>query len=117
MLSYCAGRNSVLALAFALLWPAAAGAAIRQCGPVVSSEIVSSGDELSAKKQALDQWRAKAVKLGPDFGNWVVAAEKSLKCFKRESNNFECVAFGAPCVIQQNPNQKPAGPDRKGLPL
>ena len=91
-------------------------AAIRECGSIVSSDVVAAPTELAAKKGALDQWRAEAEKLGPEFNSWVVAAEKSLKCFPKGAG-FECVAFAAPCVIQQNPKQKPAGKDRKGLPL
>ncbi len=90
-------------------------AAIRTCTAVVSSDVVVASDEQSAKKLALDQWRAQAAKSGPGYDGWIVAAEKSLKCFKKENGTFECVAFGAPCVIQQNPNQRPVGRDRKGV--
>ena len=106
----------VAAFAAALIATHPASAAIRQCGAIVSSDVVAAPTELAAKKTALDQWRAKAEKMGPEFNSWVVAAEKSLQCFPK-GDGFECVAFGAPCVIQQNPNQKPVGKDRKGLPL
>ena len=97
------------------LMPAPSNAAVRMCNAVVSSEVVTAADEQSAKKLALDQWRAQAAKSGPGYDGWIVAAEKSLKCFKKENGTFECVAFGAPCVIQQNPNQRPVGRDRKGV--
>ncbi len=90
-------------------------AAVRICNDVVASDVVTAADEQSAKKQALDQWKAKASKAGPGYDGWGVAAEKSLKCFKKDNGTFECVAFGAPCVIQQNPKQKPQGRDRKGV--
>ena len=89
-------------------------AAIRQCGPVISSEVVTSSNEQEARKGALDQWRIQALKLGPDFGNWIVAAEKNLKCFPKPGGTFECVAFCAPCVIEQNPNRRTRR-DQKGV--
>ena len=91
-----------------------ASAAVRQCGPVISSEIVTAPNEQAARKGALDQWRAKAAKLGPDFDNWVVAGMKNLKCFPKPGGTFECVAFGAPCVIEQNPNRRTRR-DQKGV--
>ena len=97
------------------LMPAPSNAAVRMCNAVVSSEVVTAADEQSAKKLALDQWRAKAAKSGPGLDEWRLAAEKSLKCFKKDDGTFECVAFGAPCIIQQNPNQRPQGKDRKGV--
>lgn len=102
-------------LFLSIICPSPSQAAIRTCTAVVSSDVVTAADEQAAKKEALDQWRAKAVKSGPGYDGWVVAAEKSLKCFKKDNGTFECVAFGAPCVIQQNPNQKPQGKDRKGV--
>ncbi len=100
-----------------LLSPSVAWAAVRVCQPVVSSEIAIAPDELSAKKKALDQWREKALKAGPGYDVWRLAAQKSLKCFKKDDGTHECVAFGAPCLIQQNPSQKPVGKGGKGLDL
>ncbi len=94
--------------------PHQASAAVRQCGPVISSEVVTAPDEQAARKGALDQWRAKAAKIGPDFDNWVMAATKNLKCFPKSGGSFECVAFGAPCVIEQNPNRRTRR-DQKGV--
>ncbi len=92
-------------------------AAVRVCQLVVSSEIAIAPDELGAKKKALDQWREKALKAGPGYDVWRLAAQKSLKCFKKDDGTHECVAFGAPCLIRQNPNQKPLGKGGKGLDL
>ena len=89
-----------------------AAAAVRKCGPIVSSEITIAPTQLEAKKKALDEWRAKAVTLGPSFGSWRLAAEKSLKCFKKQAG-YECVAFGAPCVVDQTPNTPPSLPGQK----
>ena len=103
--------------AAAFLLPQDAMAAVRVCQAIVSSEIAVAPDELSAKKKALEQWQAKALKAGPGYNVWRLAAQKSLKCFKKAGGTFECVAFGAPCLIQQNPNQKPVGKGGKGVDL
>ncbi len=95
---------------------AAASAAVRTCGQRLQSEVVVAPTELEGKKRALEQWRTQAAKLGPGYDGWHVAAEKALKCFPKDGG-FQCMAVGLPCVIQQNPNQRPAGPDRKGQPL
>lgn len=94
-----------LAIAAALLFAGsgrASEAAVRHCGAVVSSEIVRAATESDAKKQALDQWRIKALQRGKGFDSWRLAAEKSLKCYPKDGA-FECVAFGAPCIVDQNP--------------
>ena len=111
--------TSKIAVAFglALLFPSAATAAVRVCQPIVSSDIAIAADELAAKKKALDQWRERALKAGPGYDVWRLAAQKSLKCLKKDDGTHECVAFGAPCLIQQNPNQKPVGKGGKGLDL
>jgi hypothetical protein len=93
-----------------------ASAAIRTCQPHVSSEVISAPAELEAKKLAIAQWQKLALKYGPNYDVWRLAAEKSLKCFAKGAA-FECVAFGAPCIIQQNPNQQPSRKDGKGVPL
>jgi hypothetical protein len=102
---------------FAFFHTSSAMAAVRTCQPIVSSDIAVATDELSAKKKALDQWRDKASKAGPGYDVWRLAAQKSLKCFKKDEATFECVAFGAPCLIQQNPNRKPVGKGGKGVDL
>ena len=111
------GLKITIAFGLFFLCPAAAMAAIRTCQPIVSSDVAVAPDELSAKKKALEQWQTKAVKAGPGYDVWRLAAQKSLKCFKKADGMYECVAFGAPCLIQQNPNQKPVGKNGKGLDL
>ena len=54
--------------------------------------------------------------VGAGFDAWRLAVEKALKCFPKDGG-FECVAFGQPCIIQQNPNRRPVGKDGKGVPL
>ena len=95
---------------------APAGAAVRICHGNVSSEIVTAPTELEAKKKAISEWQAKAAKFGAGLDVWRLAAEKALKCFPKDGV-FECVAFGHPCIIEQNPNRRPVGKDGKGAPL
>ena len=101
----------------AFLHPSGAITAVRVCQAIVSSDIANAPDELGAKKKALEQWQKKALKSGPGYDVWRLAAQKSLKCFKKDEGTFDCVAFGAPCLIQQNPNQKPVGKRGKGVDL
>jgi hypothetical protein len=96
-------------LSMLALSTSAASAAVRQCWPIVSSEIASAPTELDAKKKALAQWRAKAQALGPGLDSWRLAHDKSLKCFPKAPGSFECIAFGAPCVIDQTPKSPPPG--------
>lgn len=93
--------------------PASLHAAVRTCGPIVSTDIVSAATETSAKALALKDWQAKARTFGPNFDSWRLAYNKALKCFPASggASGFECVAVGAPCVIQQAPRAKPAVPD------
>lgn len=112
----------VTALAFVILalTPATSPAAIRLCGPIVSSEVATAPAERDAKKKALDQWRAAALKRGPGYDSWRLAASKTLKCFPKDvakGGGFECVAFGAPCIINQTPASPvaPPGVKRQGI--
>lgn len=103
-------------LAVAITSAPDAQSAVRTCGPRLQSDVVFAHTQQDAKKLALDQWRSRAAKFAEGYGGWHVAAGKVLKCFPKGAG-FECIAVGFPCVIQQNPNQKPAGQDRKGQPL
>lgn len=96
--------------------PQASHAAVRVCAPSISSGILSAASELEAKKAAMEQWRREAAALGEGMDRWQLAANRVLKCFPK-GGMFECMAIASPCVIQQNPQQQPAGKDRKGLPL
>lgn len=91
-------------------------AAVRVCHPIVSSEIVTAPTEAQAKTRALAEWRRKALLQGDNLDSWRLAINKALKCYP-DPKGFSCVAFGAPCIIQQNPAQHPVGRDRKGVPL
>lgn len=88
-----------------------AAAAVRECRDIVSSEIASAPTELNAKIKALEQWQAKALKHGTGFDTWRLAFDKSLQCYPK-GPEFECVAIGRPCMINQAP-----GPALKPIPL
>lgn len=111
---FCFGMLSLALAAIGL--PGTAHAAVRMCYAPVSSEIVRAQSEREAKAEALAQWRAKAATLGDGFTSWRLAAQKALKCFK-EQGQFACVAFGQPCIIEQNPKRPPAGNDGNGQSL
>lgn len=106
----------VLVAAMTMFSLVPAGAAVRICHASVSSEIVTAPTELEAKKKAISEWQAKAARFGAGLDAWRLAAEKALKCFPKDGV-FECVAFGHPCIIEQNPNRRPVGKDGKGAPL
>lgn len=106
----------MLGLAATACASAPSNAAVRTCAQRVQSDVATAATELEAKKLALTQWRERAAKFGVGYDGWHVAAEKALKCFPK-GTQFECMAVATPCVIQQNPNQRPSGPDRKGEPL
>lgn len=97
--------------ALAVLLPSSAhplNAAVRRCGPVVSSQIVRAPEEQSAKMQAIKEWMAQALSVGPGFDSWRLAVDRVLKCFPVKEGGFDCMAVAAPCVIQNNPNASPA---------
>lgn len=111
-----ARKRFMLGFTAFLMFPVLAHAAVRTCAERVQSDVVTAPTELDAKKLALAQWRERAAKFGVGYDGWHVAAGKALKCFPK-GGGFECMAVATPCVIQQNPNQRPVGPDRKGQPL
>jgi hypothetical protein len=102
---------AVAAFASALVPPASA--AVRRCHALQSSEIVTATKELQAKKKATDQWRAKALTFGPGFDSWRLAHLKALTCFKKAAG-FECIAAGAPCIVDQTPATPLTPPVNKG---
>ena len=106
--------SGTILLALSAAAPAPTQAAVRQCHAIVSSEIATAAAEHDARKKALEQWRAKAHALGPGFDSWRLAHSKSLKCFRKDAA-FECVAFGAPCIIDQTPKSPPLLPGKKDV--
>lgn len=80
-----------------------ASAAVRECKPAVSSGIFKGTDELATKKLALDDWKAKARTYGESYTNWRLAAGRMINCLPAKDGGLECVAHGAPCLIEQVP--------------
>jgi hypothetical protein len=104
------------AIAVPLAWGETAVAAVRSCKPGLTSEIARAETEQLGKRKALQSWTAKAAKAGPAYTNWRIADKKVLGCTKAAApaQGFECIAYAAPCTIQQNPQSprrkyKPAG--------
>jgi len=111
-------RALVWALALWGLLAEPSAAAVRRCHGMISSRIAHAATEVDARKAAMAEWLAKAAALGPGFDRWQLAADRALQCYPAKAGGgFDCIAIGAPCVIQQNPKQQPAGEDRKGQPL
>lgn len=93
-----------------------AAAAVRKCAPTITSDIATAPTEIEAKKKALKQWRTAAVKRGEGFDSWRLAVGKTLKCFPA-SSGFECIAHGAPCIIDQTPRSPAKLPGDKGTKI
>ena len=106
--SLCSTSQIAVAAAalVAVVPPTEARAAVRKCTSVVSSAVTTAATEQAAKKKALEQWRAEALKQGDGWDSWRLAYDKALKCFPKD-NAFECVALGAPCIVDQTPRSPP----------
>lgn len=100
------------AILIALLTTSAT-AAVRKCSVTVSGGIASAPTALEAKKKALAQWRVEAVKQGAGFDSWRLADRRALKCSQKASG-YECVAAGAPCIVDQSPATPPNLPTARG---
>ena len=103
---------------------APASAAVRKCGPAVTSDIAQAENDLLGKRKALTSWAMKAAKLGgPAFANWRIADKKILGCKpgKTRADGVQCIAYANPCTIVQGapinprtPQTKPRGKRRIG---
>ena len=94
-----------------------ATAAMRQCQPGVTSEIVQGATEILGKQRALLSWTTKAFRLGVGYASWRLADKKVLGCKKSKApnNGFSCVAYAMPCTILQAPGQ-PSNPGQPSQP-
>lgn len=106
-----AKRSTILlahapAAILAVIAPVNATAAVRKCASIVSSPVTTADTEQAAKKKALELWRGEALKQGEGWDSWRLAYDKALKCFAKD-NAFECVALGAPCIVDQTPRSPP----------
>ena len=82
-----------------------AQAAVRKCKPAIFSEIAQAESETLGKRKALMSWTTKAARFGAAYGDWRLADKKVLGCklAKAPTNGFQCVAYAAPCILEQNP--------------
>jgi hypothetical protein len=121
MMRRSAVTPTALAVLATLVLTSYAGAAVRRCGELTSSDVVQAADEQTGKMKALELWTAKALKLGPGFDSWRLAVDRALKCFPGKAGGYECMAVASPCIVMNNPNREPAGPsvapDGKGQGL
>ncbi len=92
------------AAAIAAVAASPAGAAVRECQDIISSEIAAGSTEIDAKIKAIEQWQTGALKFGQGFNAWRLAYDKSLQCYPK-GTAFECVAIGRPCMINQAPGK------------
>lgn len=109
-------HSTWLAAALAMLAIVPAEAAVRKCGPGVTSDIAQADNEVLGKRKALTSWSMKAAKLGgPAFASWRIADKKILGCKpgKTRSDGVQCVAYANPCAILQGNVRPPQGPQNK----
>jgi hypothetical protein len=95
-----------LALALVPLAAMEAIAAVRVCKAPVASGLAREPSEPAAKKRAIEDWTRRAKASGMSNPAWRTAANKMLKCAPIGTATFECVAYGAPCTVQQNPPRR-----------
>lgn len=112
---------TIAVAAAAICTTAGAEAAVRQCRQPVTSEIVTSPTEEAGKQQALRSWGEKVRRLhGEPYVGWRVATRKVLGCRPSKDGpaaGLQCVAFAAPCRIEQVPGTPPRGtPPRRLRP-
>lgn len=107
----------VLAVVLAALTaaPRPGFAAVRLCEETVSSGIAAAPTEKEARKEALADWRAKALQHGEAYASWRLSAGKLLKCLPRPGDGYECVARASPCTIEQAPDRRELRRKRIGV--
>ena len=90
-------------------------AAVRVCKPTETSGFVTGETELATRKQALDEWKAKALAHGEQYASWRLAADKFLECLPGKGGGFECIARAAPCTIDHAPSRRELRSKRLGI--
>ena len=86
-----------------------ASAAVRRCGDFIATAGEDRGSEAAARTIAMSKWIEAANKVGPAFGAWRNALDKSFSCLKLPDGTHRCQALARPCGIAQNPNVLPPG--------
>ena len=112
------GKQSMLVIltklcgAFALiclLSPQPVSAAVRRCVDFIATAGEDRGSEAAAKTIAMTKWTEAANQMGPAFGAWRNAIDKSLSCLTLPDGMHRCQALARPCGISQNPGVLPPG--------
>lgn len=110
------GLASLIAATSLMTALSPAEAAVRKCGPAVTSDIAQADNELLGKRKALTSWAMKAAKLGgPAFASWRIADKKILGCKpgKTRSDGVQCIAYANPCTFVQGGPAAPGNPQAK----
>ena len=81
---------------------------MRVCKAPVAGGLAREPSEPAAKKRAIEDWTRRAKAAGVTSPVWRTAANKVLKCAPIGTATFECVAYGAPCTVQQVPPRRPS---------
>jgi hypothetical protein len=98
----------VMAIILALM-PSTTTAAVRRCGDFIAAAGEDRVSETAAKQKAMVAWIASAERLGPAFGAWRLALDKSLSCLKLPDGTHRCQAMARPCGVSQVPDALPPG--------
>lgn len=80
--------------------------AVRFCAARIEAVADDKTSEASARRTALERWRAEARVLGEAFTRWELASNRSIVC-GRSAGGIRCRAGAAPCSIAQNPSRIP----------
>jgi hypothetical protein len=81
-------------------WPVEA--ALRYCTTAVTGTGTAES-ELEARKEAMDDWKAKSITAGIEHPAWRIALAKSIGCESAADGGYVCNAVAAPCTISQVP--------------
>jgi hypothetical protein len=104
------GMTALVAVAFMTLAPLSSPAAVRVCKAPVASGLAREPSEPAAKQRAIQDWTVRAKAAGVANPAWRTADKKLLKCAPSAAGAFECVAYAAPCTVQQvAPKRGPRG--------
>ncbi|HKZ96437.1 MAG TPA: hypothetical protein VJ045_05610 [Hyphomicrobiaceae bacterium] len=107
--------GALLAVGLTLPGPERADGAVRLCRAPLTSGLFASDVEAVAKKQALDDWKAKAGSFGEEYAGWGLAMDRFLRCLPGRSGGFECLVRGTPCTIEQAPARRHLRSKRLGI--
>jgi hypothetical protein len=82
-------------------------AAVRRCGDFVASAGEDRGSQSAARQKAMAGWIERATTLGPAYGAWRLAVDKSFSCLRLPDGTHRCQAMARPCGISNVPGALP----------